>query len=182
MAWAQFEEKEFEDAANGEIHRQGFVFAFAPVIEAVLGYDAATAPDPDHLIWRVLRVPRPPGLRLLPPYWPSSNASPAHKLPPIPVSLILQYKRPEYLRGGAAKQWRLWRQPYFRFTRSDRQHRVLLRLERFVHGDVLVRYTAPGFWEQTDLDYARLARYVLSSTATSTRTCARARVSSSSTR
>jgi hypothetical protein len=36
MPVAQFEEKEYEDAANGEIHRQGIVLASVPVIEAVL--------------------------------------------------------------------------------------------------------------------------------------------------
>jgi hypothetical protein len=161
MTWAQFEEKEYEDAANGEIHGRGFVFAAGPVMEAVLGYDAATAPDHSHPLWSVLGAPRPRGMRLLPALWSPGEAPPGHKLPPVPISLILQYKRPEFLRGGAAKQWSLWRREYFRFTRYEPQQRVLLRLERATHGDVLVRYAAPAFWEQSDLDVARLARLIL---------------------
>lgn len=93
--------------------------------------------------------------------WSPGVNPPASRLPPTPVSLILQYKRPEYLSGPRAEQWRFWRQPYFRFGRTSDQHTVLRRLERNLGSDAIVRYAAPAFWRRGDLDAARFGQWVL---------------------
>lgn len=85
----------------------------------------------------------------------------AVKLPNRPVSLILQFKVPEFLRGGRAKQWNLWHRPYFRFAKSNQQQGVLARLENTLGSDVIVRYAAPAFYRQADLEIAQLARLVI---------------------
>lgn len=161
MPWAEFEEKQYEIAATVELGRRGDVFGAGQVFEKILGYDASAAPFPDHPIWRVMRAGRPKGLRLLPSHWHGGTTPPADALPSVLVSLIVQYKRPEYLRGANAKQWRLWRRPYYRFTRSAHQQRVLLRLERALGAAASVRYASPAFWTRGELEVAQLAQEVL---------------------
>lgn len=167
MPRAEFEEKEYETAALVELGTHGSphrpVFSSGQVLEKILGYDAAADPDPTHPIWQVLALPRPPSLRLLPSHWPLGASPPATRLPRVPISLLLQFKRPEYLRGPAAKQWHRWRKPYFRFSRRAFQHRVLLRMERSCQGQAVVRYAAPAFWTVTELEARHLSRKVLSS-------------------
>jgi hypothetical protein len=165
MVMAEFEEKEYEIAAAVELALgaggYGLVHTPGQVLEGILGYDAAAAPGPTHPLWAVMQVPRPPGITLLPSLWLPGPLPPAVRLPSDPVSIVLQYKRPEYLRGPAAKQWRRWREPYFRFIRSREQQSVLLRLERRVGTGAIVRYAAPAFWKHSDLEARQLARQVL---------------------
>jgi hypothetical protein len=165
MAWAEFEEKEYETAvaielADGQRGR-GLVFSAGQVLESIVGYDAAAAPVSDHVIWRLLSIPRPKGVRLVPATWVSGHRPARADLPRTPVSLILQYKRPEFLYGARAAQWKLWGHPYYRFSRTTRQHTVLNRLERRLGGDALVRYAAPVFWRRGQLEAAHIARQVL---------------------
>jgi hypothetical protein len=168
MPWAQFEEKEFEVAAAAELAISpagyGPVFSSGQVLEKVLGYDAVAAPSEDHVIWRVLSVPRPVGVRLVRSHWAPLERPPAGRLPSTPISLVLQYKRPEYLYGATAKQWHLWRRPYLRFTVESRQQRVLLRLHRRLNDEALVRYASPAFWRSGELDAAVVGRTVLAQT------------------
>jgi len=166
VAFAEFEEKSYEIAACGEFMRGlggqiGHVFAPGQVLEARLGYDAAVSVSQRHPIWNVLQVPRPAGVRLLPTYWRGGKQPEAGRLPGALISLVVQFKRPEYLHAGTAAQWRYWREPYFRFARQTRQQRILRRLERAVGNDALVRYSAPAFWRWRDLEAAQLAGRVL---------------------
>ncbi|WCB95670.1 hypothetical protein DSM104299_04419 [Baekduia alba] len=168
MTWAEFEEKEFEVAAAVELAHSatgyGPVFSSGQVLEKLLGYDATAAPPADHLIWQILAVPRPRGVTLISGYWQAGMRPPASKLPTAPISLVLQYKRPEYLYGARAKQWRLWYEPYLRFTIAARQQSVLLRLDRQLGSEALVRYAAPAFWRRGEFDAALLSRSVLTQT------------------
>lgn len=167
MSRAEFEEKEYEQLAGVELASRGtgrgsaLLFPAGQVLEHVLGYDAAADPVEGSVVWRVLQVPRPPGVRLVATVWRPARRPLPSELPLHPVSLILQYKRPEYLHGGRATQWRLWRQPYFRFRRTADQHSVLTRVEARLQGEVIVRYAAPAFWRRSELDAAQYARQVL---------------------
>lgn len=169
MPRAEFEEKEFEQAAGLELAEgvageRGVILSAGQVLERIVGYDAAAAPARRHLIWQLLGVPRPSGLRLIPDLWSPAQQPPPHRLPDTPVSLILQFKRPEYLFGHRATQWPMWHQPFFRFMRTGEQHRILLRLERRLADQALVRYAAPAFWRRSELEAAHLLRQVLSLT------------------
>lgn len=168
MTWAEFEEKEYEIAAAVEIAAgptgYGSIFSSGQVLERLLGYDGATAPPDDHVIWRILAVPRPRGVVLVQGHWEAGRRPPASSLPQSPVSLILQYKRPEYLYGPTAKQWKLWYEPYLRFKCERRQQAVLIRLERRLGSDALVRYASAAFWRRGDLEAAILRRSVLAQT------------------
>lgn len=166
MAVAEFEEKSYEIAACAELARGvgpelGQVFAPGQVLEERLGYDAAASVPQDHELWTVLDTPRPAGVRLLPEFWSGGKRPRQQQLPSSVVSLILQFKRPEYLRSAAAAQWRYWHQPYYRFARRDPQHHVLRRLERSVDDRVCVRYAAPAFWRWGELEGAQLDGGVL---------------------
>ena len=165
MTWAQFEEKEYEQAASIELADsdagRGRVFSAGQVLEKIVGYDAAASPSGDHVIWRLLEVPRPRGIQLVPTLWTPAQRPDADRLPDSVISLILQYKRPEFLRGHQAKQWNLWACPYYRFTCENQQHRVLRRLERELGVDAVVRYAAPAFVGRGELEAAHIARRVL---------------------
>lgn len=164
MARAQFEEKEYETAANAELGAGGFLMSPGQVLEELVGYDAVAAPVATHVIWQLLNLPRPVGVRLIPRLWHAARRPPAARLPTHPISLVIQYKRPEYLRGARAAQWHLWNEPYYRFLRSERQHNVLRRLDRLLEHDAVVRYAAPAFWRFAELEAAVVTRQVLSLT------------------
>lgn len=165
MVAAEFEEKQYELAANIELARWTGgprVYASGQVLESVVGYDAVAHPGTGHPLWRVLGAPRPRGVRLLPSLWhqqPSAKALPRRN-----VSLVLQYKRPDYLPGNRwSTQRPLWGgQPYFRFRTEAAQHGVLRHFEQQVGKAALVRYAAPAFWTLTELDVRSHAREVLS--------------------
>ncbi len=126
-------------------------------------YDAAADPWSGHRIWAVLGIPRPPGVRLLPSFWFPGIEPPMQRLPHHPVSLILQYERPAYLRGASAKQWHRWKRPYYRFERTSEQQRVLRRFERAIDSRVVVRYASPAFWQRCELERNQYMRTVLQS-------------------
>jgi hypothetical protein len=164
---AKFEEKTFETAYCIEIATGpgGHPVLFSPgqVLEKILGFDAAANPGPRHILWKVLRLPRPPGLNLLPGLWAGGIQPTKAKLPTYPVSVFLQFKRPDYLRGARAKQWKLWKSPYYRFERTTHQHTVLARLERNLTTQAVVRYAAPAFHTLPQLEAAQLTRSVIAS-------------------
>lgn len=163
VATAEFEEKEYETAAVIELAsgKLGRVYSAGQVMERLLGYDAVASPPDGHAIWRVLALPRPAGLRLLPQHWGSGERPDRSRLPTLPISLILQFKRPEYLAGARAKQWRYWNRPYFRFERAVHQQAVLKRLELATGSDVVVRYACPAFWRRGSLEAAHERRTVI---------------------
>jgi hypothetical protein len=78
--------------------------------------------------------------------------------------LIIQYKRPEYLRGARAAQWRLWHSPYYRFTRDSTQHSVLKRLELNLANEAIVRYASPAFHTLAEFDLAQMRGTVIKET------------------
>ena len=164
MAWADFAEREYELAVAIELATgvggHPPLFTAGQVLERVLGYDAVADPAGTHLIWRLLELPRPRGVRLVPGLWDPGLRPPRNVLPRTPVSLVLQFKRPEHLRGSRARQWAYWRAPYFRFTLREHQQRVLRHLERNLRQDAIVRYAAPAFWRRGEFEAAHLAREV----------------------
>jgi hypothetical protein len=167
VAIAEFEEKEYETAAALELAidtgKFGPVFSSGQVLEKIVGYDAVADPWSGHRIWAILGVPRPSGIRLAPSFWLPGVQPPLTRLPHHPVSLVLQYKRPTYLRTSAAKQWPRWRRPYFRFEIVKEQQQVLRRLEDSTSDDVVVRYASPAFWQRGDLERNQCMRTILQS-------------------
>lgn len=77
------------------------------------------------------------------------------------MNLILQFKRPERMVHGRAAQWVLWGSPYFRFSRTPHQHRILVHIEAQLGASALVRYAAPAFATRGELETAQLAGKIL---------------------
>lgn len=167
MGVAGFEEKTYEMAYCIELAvgagRKHVVYSPGQVLENLLGFDAASDPDTRHVIWSVLALPRPHGVQLVPPLWGAAKAMqpPASVLPSYPISIFLQFKRPEYLQGPAAKQWKMWGHPYYRFKRTKKQQQVLGRLERRLGGRAVVRYAAPALHTLGELEAAQVAGSVI---------------------
>ncbi|MFF0341245.1 hypothetical protein [Kribbella sp. NPDC004875] len=164
MAVADFEEKTYETAYNAElaygIGGNRLVFSPGQVLEKLTGFDAAHSPGSAHLIWQVLGLPRPRGVRLVPEHWPKM-APKGDQLPTYPLSLILQFKRAEYLYGARAKQWNLWGGAYYRFQRQRYQHQVLRKLDVALAGKAVVRYAAPAFHTLRQLEAAQMQGRVI---------------------
>lgn len=167
MGVAGFEEKTYEVAYCVELAAgiAGHPAVYSPgqVLENLLGFDAASDPDSGHVIWTVLALPRPEGVQLVPPLWGAFKGlqPPAAVLPSYPISVFLQFKRPEYLQGPAAKQWKMWCHPYYRFKRTMEQQQVLGRLERRLGAQAVVRYAAPAFHTIGGLEAAQISGSVI---------------------
>jgi len=141
--WSEFAEKPFENLVNIELR----AMATDQVAEALLGYDAFANPSARHKIWRYLGLPRPKGLVLDPSHWGGGTQPTQTQIgAQVSTSLILQYKRCEYMVRSNAGQSHLWDgEHYYRFGVADLQQTVLKRLEDNVGASAAVRYVAPAF-------------------------------------
>lgn len=165
----EFEEKEFENAANTELAwNQAHVFSPGQVAEAILGYDAAVELPPGataDVVRRLIGARPSLGAKLTPNFWSGCrDAPPQTSLPKRYVSLLLQYKRADYVVELRARQRRHWAQAYFRWSTRPKQHRVLLKLERNLGSRAAVRYAAPAFIARAILETKQVQRQVLAST------------------
>lgn len=170
MPKAGFEEKQYEAAANMELtlYHPG-VFASGQVLEGVVGYDVAANQPQNAPIWQLIGVNAPPGLQLVPNHWNGQRTRPkAAELPSTFVSLIIQYKRPQYLNTSRAAQWHHWKTPYFRFEVSNyaptHQHDTLMDLEATLSPNAVVQYACPAFLTLASLETHQLNRTILAST------------------
>jgi hypothetical protein len=167
MPIAEFEEKQFEMAANIELAlQQASVFAAGQVLEAVVGYDVAAHPPANAPIWKLIGIANAPtGIQLVPNLWQRAKAQPkAADLPSSYVSLILQYKRPRYLADNRAKQWATWNSAYYRFMVYTKQQPILEVINGSVNQRAVVRYASPVFWEYSVLQTKQNAHDVLAAT------------------
>lgn len=146
---AEFVEKQFETAANQELH----AWSSSQVAEEFLGFDATASPDLAHEVWSYLGVSATTGVVLVPDHWSGSpkGKPPVDSLAPIVSSIVLQYKRPHYMKTSRAKHWHLWNAPHFRFAIEKVQQTVLLALESELGAGAYVRYAAPAFHKLTEL-------------------------------
>jgi hypothetical protein len=151
ISWSEFQEKEFETGANFELQMGSTVrrvWSSNQVNEAILGFDAVADPAAKHLIWRLLRLSKPPGVQLNPQHWGIDKAPEASGLglPPRVCSLVIQYKRPEYIRANSrAAQRDFWPgEPFYRIATSGSQRSVLSRLQSTLQPDAHVTYCGPA--------------------------------------
>jgi len=153
----EFEEKQYEFPLDMELVEGQKVFIPGSVFEHSLGTDAA-------LFTRNLRFWRPwfswysfwrlwrRGVYLRPEYWDAiRNELDSDRFPRFKFNLFLQYKRPEYISSHRGKEYRQWRQPYFRYAIKEDQQRRLYELEQRVSPNALVVYACAAFWRLTHL-------------------------------
>jgi hypothetical protein len=163
MPFAEFEEKQYEMPANIELGLQhAAVFAAGQVLEAVVGYDVAAHPPQNAPIWRLVGVNAPPGLQLVPNLWQRARVRPrSAALPSTYVSLIFQYKRPQYLSTSLALQWHHWGGSYYRFPIVRHQQDTLEALENALGARAAVRYACAAFWTYGNLQTHQASQSVL---------------------
>jgi hypothetical protein len=162
MPRAKFEEKQYETAANVEFAiGDAEVYASGQVAEALLAYDVALNTK-NMAVWQLLGIAIPRGAILVPNFWSGMKHKPrAVDLPSRYVSLILQYKRPEYLTRATAAQWGFWKSRYYRIDLDTEQHLRLRRLETNLSGAAAVRYAAPAFHTREQLENHQVSITVL---------------------
>lgn len=166
MITAEFEEKEYENAANGEFFRSTReVWALGQRAEEYLAYDVAVGPLPASFpIWAAIALTAPRGTLPSAMMWPEAPPSVLARLPGRFVSLFLQYKRPCFLKGPGSNQYDHWRRPYYRIELLEHQHDILQSLERSIASLAVVRYAAPVFYRRSELVQCQLdGRVLLSS-------------------
>lgn len=162
-----FEEKQYETLSNIEIATKygGNIFPVGQVAEKLLGFDAAVGFNQKTPIWKLLNAKVPAGAQLANYFATAirnSSRRPSITLSSRNVSLILQYKRSNYLFHSKAKQARYWRNlPYYRYLLYNHQHKDLIKLERDLGGNALVRYAAPVFHKYTVLEQKYLDQELL---------------------
>jgi hypothetical protein len=167
MAWVDYEEKSYENAANIELALGGAgreVWSPGQVGEAILGYDVAANLVPASTIWKLLKVMPPSGVSLNPSFWlRRPQQPPAVDLPATPVTLVLQYKRPQVLSTGNAKQWDHWGEQYFRIIVTDPpgQLETLLVIEEELKTLAVVRYAGPAIESSARLQEAQRKGQIL---------------------
>ncbi len=163
MPDCEFEEKEYETQMQIELARppagRRYLTPAGQHVEKLLGFDAAADPDSDDPIWAAMEIERPEGVRLLPDVFADDAADQPDvaRLPLLPVSLLLQFKRPYRVlqrRGGSPPA--AIPVPTYRVEVDADQHAVLRRLEAELPGQALVRYAAPAFHTVAELEAARL--------------------------
>ena len=163
MPIAEFEEKQYEVSANIELGIQhAAVFAAGQVLESVVGYDVAAHPPQNAPIWQLVGSNASIGLQLVPNLWQRARVQPkSPELPSTYVSLIFQYKRPQYLTTSHALQWHHWQSSYFRFPILQHQQNTLAILENALGARATVRYACAAFWKYDELQRHQAAHEVL---------------------
>ncbi len=155
MEDAEFEEKEFEGPLYRELLMGSHRFATpGQVFENAFGIDAALeAYHPafwDHFGYYDI----PAGLDLTSCRWGWvwDRYGGRRDLPSFPVNLLIQAKRPQYLKGKRADFADLGiAGHYWRFQIKNHQQEMLVRLERQLRRRCLVVYSGPAFHTLGDL-------------------------------
>jgi len=155
MQKAEFEEKDHEGPLYRELLMESHRFATpGQVFEYAFGIDAAL--EAQHpLFWDGFGYQNIPSGILLPHYrwgWVWRRYGRQRDLPSFPVNLLIQAKRPDYLKGkrqdfadrGIAG-------PYWRIHTEDHQQAMLERLERQLQGRCLVVYSGAAFHTLAEL-------------------------------
>jgi hypothetical protein len=151
---ARFEEKQYETAANNELGQHSRnIYSAGQVAEAILAFDVAAYHPLPGPLWQLLGILAPLGVQLVPTMWPLRlRPGPDVGLPSYVVSLVLQYKRSDFLTRSNASQYAHWRRNYYRFGILDHQHQQLIGFEASVSAAAVVRYAAPVFWKYVELE------------------------------
>jgi hypothetical protein len=117
-----FEEKTYESYFNNELDSKSSVY-FPPgqVLEGLLGFDAASN-SKNRGLWRTLGFPF-----WFSPYFTGVNLRDIareieeeldhiiQKIPNIKTNILLQYKRPDYIKTVNGKEWKHWNKEYYRY-------------------------------------------------------------------
>lgn len=154
MPPVQFEEKEIEGPLNAYLASNGLIWSPGQVLEQIVGFDVAIKVQL-ACFWSSLGYSSiPSGDIVLPSWWPvivrhhfDERAPPSFEL-----NVFLQYKRPDYLYGGNAKERKRWPTgTYYRFILDTEQQTALEACASSLGTNGIVAYATPAFWKRSAL-------------------------------
>ncbi len=162
MPPVQFEEKEIEGPLNVYMASKGLIWSPGQVLEQIVGFDVAMRVDV-ACFWVSLGYPSiPSGAVISPSWWPQifrAHFDDDRTPPPFELNAFLQYKRPDYLYGGNAKERQRWGADvtYYRFILDPAQQAALEACASSLGNNGIVVYATPAFWERRALfEYMKL--------------------------
>jgi hypothetical protein len=153
-----FEEKTYENYFNAELdNRTEIFYPLGQVQEGNLGFDAS-ANSRNRRLWRLIGhpfwfFPHFDGveLREIADEMERHIGRVISDIPKMKANLIFQYKKPEYIKNSLGKEWKHWKQPYFRFDIYKEQQELLMHIHNSFSKTVLVLYSSPAITDINDL-------------------------------
>lgn len=156
MTYAEFEEKEFENPLYHQLLAgSGLISTPGQVFENAFGYDAALEAR-HRIFWEMVDWPEVPrGVILNEFSWNYAwhRLGRQRRLPTFHINLLIQAKRPEFLKGRNSRFSGLGiTGSYWRFRTRKHQQLLLEKLEQKLGGRALVVYASPAFHTYEKLD------------------------------
>jgi hypothetical protein len=151
--YAQFEEKQYEDALKIELVDKTSIYTPGQVFENDIGIDAALF-SKNLIFWKLWPFGShfPSGDSLNAELWDILEENlKTNQFPKFKCNLFVQFKRPEYISSSRGKEYSFWNKPYFRYNIKTNQQDALCKLERNISSNSIVVYACSAFWEFDDL-------------------------------
>lgn len=165
----EFKEKTFEKYFGHELARiTNVTFSPDQIDEGCFGFDEAFYVPIEYLVKispysrarRRHRLIQGIGIEDLDPIFGERVSI----LPKFNFNLIVQFKRPVFLKSPGAKQWGDWGQEYYRYAITPHQQRALEKIESISCGRAATVYASPAFWSSEKLFECAIAGEVLDNT------------------
>lgn len=163
---AEFEEKTYEKYFFGELlSRCSHTFSPGQVQESFIGFDDGFFIPWYHRLFFPFETLALPRLRQLPgidsTMFEDDFGELIKHLPPFKLNLFIQYKRPEFVTSGHAKQRLHWNKSYYRYKIDQEQQSLLDTLHQVADGRAAVLYAAPAFYLKDSLFKAASKRQII---------------------
>lgn len=166
------EEKTFENYFNAELASVSSVhFPLGQKQEGIIGADSVAYTNSRRL-WGMIGFPwfwfYPPfdglDLELIASEMEKHTKSNIQNIPKIKTNLLIQYKRTEYLHFHMCREWKYWKQPYFRYEIYQKQQRLLDHINSQFSDKVLTLYAAPAVTNIDELVALSIKKQIIKNT------------------
>jgi hypothetical protein len=163
---AKFEEKTFEGYFNNELDRRSEIyFPIGQVQEGNFGFDSSSF-STSRRLWAHLGdpfwfFPKFKGLELreIADEMEDFLGVELENVPEMKANLLFQYKRPELITLPTGKEWKYWKEPYFRYNIYKEQQELLMHIHNTFNSKVKVIYASPSTIDVNEL--VRIRRQIL---------------------
>lgn len=155
---ATFEEKTYENYFNSDLDRHSEIFfPLGQVQEGYFGFDAG-ANTRNRRLWRRLGHP----FWFFPDFPGASFQEIADEMehilgieidhvPQMKLNVLLQYKKPEYIRSSLGAEWHLWNESYYRYDIYQEQQELLMHIHTSLGNKILIVYASPAIHDVNEL-------------------------------
>jgi len=151
----QFEEKQYEHPLNRELAWKRRIYNPGQVYEHKIAIDAAIL-SKNREFWALwnnnAKMTWKTGLILRPELWDLVKETlNSDVFPRFKFNLLVQHKRPEHISSPSGREYKYWKQPYFRYNLTEHQQDTLYKLEQRISSYAIIVYACPSFWKFSDL-------------------------------